>query len=144
MTGSGRERRSEKFSNLYFAKEYCWGDDVREEETDLHAILNGEMKSDYWVLIGNPRKRERSQKFGIILKWMLKEERVKKCVVHVNTEPNVVYLHHKPTYLHFHICYVQSHFIAPHQHVSHLTLPSSGCLTTRIQLIYSSSTICKN
>ena len=24
-------------------KKYCWGDDVREEETDLHVIFHGEM-----------------------------------------------------------------------------------------------------
>jgi hypothetical protein len=61
MTGSGRELHGEKFSNLYLARKYCWGDDVREEETDLQVILHGEMKNAYWILIGNHRKKVKSE-----------------------------------------------------------------------------------
>ena len=58
MTGSGRELGSEKIRNLYFAKNCCWDDDVREEEKRL-------AHKTYWVnekyileIIGNLRKRE--------------------------------------------------------------------------------------
>jgi hypothetical protein len=59
LTGSGRELPSEKCGNLYCATKYCWGDDVGQEEIDLHVIVHGEMRNAYWIFIGNLRKREK-------------------------------------------------------------------------------------
>jgi len=61
LTGSGREQHSEKISNLYCLTKCCWGDDVREKETYLDLIVDGEMKNVYWIVIGNLRRRDKAE-----------------------------------------------------------------------------------